>query len=249
MKISFLGTNGWYDTKTGNTPCVLVESEKYYIIFDAGNGIHKLDEYIPENTNKPIFLFLSHLHLDHIIGLHILNKFKFCTLLTIVGPSGLKYDLNNIMRPPYTLPFSKLHYRIRFLELPKDRMEIPFDFKYKRLDHSSTCLGYRLELDGKVIAYCTDTGLCNNLILLGKNSDLLITECSYERGFQNPNWPHLNPDDIIALGRHSGAKRIGLIHFDANRYKTLKDRKTALKYIKKHNIYIVNTFDGKSLSL
>jgi len=55
MKVIFLGTNGWYDTKTGNTPCVLIDTKTHYIILDAGDGIYKLDKYI--TTQKPIYLF------------------------------------------------------------------------------------------------------------------------------------------------------------------------------------------------
>ena len=72
MEVVFLGTPGWYDTKTGNTTCVLVESKEHLIILDAGNGIHKVDQY--HQGQKPVSLFLSHFHLDHIAGLHILNK-------------------------------------------------------------------------------------------------------------------------------------------------------------------------------
>jgi len=75
MKVYFLGTNGWCDTDLGNTLCVLVETKQAYIVFDAGNGLFKLDKYIKDN--RPIYLFLSHFHLDHIIGLHSLNKFYF----------------------------------------------------------------------------------------------------------------------------------------------------------------------------
>ncbi len=74
MKITFLGTNGWYDTSTGNTICILVETDKYNIVLDAGNGLYKIDRYI--SSEKPVYLFLSHFHLDHIIGLHILGKFN-----------------------------------------------------------------------------------------------------------------------------------------------------------------------------
>ena len=75
MKIYFLGTMGWFDTKLGNTLCVLVDTGKEYIIFDAGTGFSKIDNYIKDK--RPIYLFLSHFHLDHIIGLHALNKFSF----------------------------------------------------------------------------------------------------------------------------------------------------------------------------
>ena len=75
MKVTFLGTNGWYDTDTGNTLCILIESERAFIVLDAGNGIWKLDRSI--NDRKPIYLFLSHFHLDHVIVLHVLNIFNF----------------------------------------------------------------------------------------------------------------------------------------------------------------------------
>ena len=80
MKIVFLGTNGWYDTETGNTICTLVQTNEYNIIFDAGNGIHKVDRYI--DWSKPAFLFLGHFHVDHIEGFHILAKFRFAKGLT-----------------------------------------------------------------------------------------------------------------------------------------------------------------------
>ena len=45
MDVIFLGTNGWYDSDTGNTICILIESDDYYIVLDAGNGIDKLYRY------------------------------------------------------------------------------------------------------------------------------------------------------------------------------------------------------------
>ena len=86
MKVIFLGTNGWYDTDTGNTICTLINSEKYHIILDAGNGIYKADRYIHDDL--PVYLFLSHFHLDHIEGLHVLNKFRFSQGLRIFGQKG-----------------------------------------------------------------------------------------------------------------------------------------------------------------
>ena len=86
MEIRLLGTNGWYDTKTGDTTCIFIDSKDYYLIFDAGNGIYKLESFIKKP--KPVFLFLSHFHLDHISGLHILNKFDLLEGLTIAGQTG-----------------------------------------------------------------------------------------------------------------------------------------------------------------
>ena len=38
MQVTFLGTNGWFDTSAGNTVSVLVRAEEYDIIFDAGKS-------------------------------------------------------------------------------------------------------------------------------------------------------------------------------------------------------------------
>jgi len=49
MQVIFLGTNGWYDSPTGNTICTLINSDKYHIILDAGNGLYKADRYIKDD--------------------------------------------------------------------------------------------------------------------------------------------------------------------------------------------------------
>lgn len=91
MKVTFLGTNGWYDTVTGNTCSVLVQSAEYDIIFDAGNGIAKADRYITQK--KPVYLFLSHFHIDHIAGLHTLCKFRLRKGLKIFSLREVRLSL------------------------------------------------------------------------------------------------------------------------------------------------------------
>ena len=61
VKVIFLGTNGWYNSPTGDTTCILIETKDSYIILDAGSGIAKLDEYIKQP--KKAYLFLSHFHI------------------------------------------------------------------------------------------------------------------------------------------------------------------------------------------
>jgi ribonuclease BN (tRNA processing enzyme) len=102
MKVTFLGTNGWYDTATGNTVSVLVRSEAFDIILDAGNGIAKADRYITQK--KPALLFLSHFHIDHIAGLHTLVKFRFLQGLTIFCLPGGNTLLNTFVNEPFTVP-------------------------------------------------------------------------------------------------------------------------------------------------
>jgi len=76
-----------------------------------------------------------------------------------------------------------------------------------------------------VITYCTDTGICDNAIALGRDADLLITECGLKPGAKSPDWPHLNPEDAIHIARKAHAKRLALMHFGAEVYKTVDDRR------------------------
>lgn len=224
MKIVFLGTNGWYDTKTGNTICTLIETEKYFIILDAGNGLHKIDQFIPDDSEKPIYLFLSHFHMDHINGLHILNKFNFKQIFNIYSQEGTIKILDKIITHPFTVPFDQLPFKVEIHEISEGKHNIPFNMECRFLIHASKCLGYRFEIDGKVISYCTDTGICDAAIKLARNSDLLITECSIKHGNENQNWPHLDPEDAVKIAKQAKTNALALTHFDASIYCSIEER-------------------------
>jgi ribonuclease BN (tRNA processing enzyme) len=224
MKITFLGTNGWYDTNTGNTICTLIETKSCYIILDAGNGIYKADRYIKKA--KPVYLFLSHFHLDHIIGLHILLKFKFSSL-NIFGQPGTSKIVPEFIGDIFSVPPNKLPYKCKIADVGEGWHNEPFKFRCLQLKHVSPCFGYRLEIDNKVISYCTDTGPCKEAVELSKDADLLISECAFKAGHENPGWPHMNPELAGKLAIESGAKKLALTHFDANEYQTLRERKEA----------------------
>ncbi len=225
MKVIFLGTNGWYDTDTGNTVCILIRTNYYEIILDAGNGLYKLDRYVDEGNAKPVYLFLSHFHLDHITGLHTLNKFNFRQGLNICVPTGTRDTLEMFLNAPFTASISQLPYSVNTYELPNEANKLPFVVEARELRHLSLTLGYRLEIEGRVISYCSDTGLCENAIQLARSSDLLIAECSYKSGQSSENWPHLNPETAARIARDAGVRSLALVHFDAEVYKTLGERK------------------------
>jgi ribonuclease BN (tRNA processing enzyme) len=75
-----------------------------------------------------------------------------------------------------------------------------------------------------VITYCTDTGYCDNAVQLGRNADLLITECGLKSGQESPGWPHLNPESAIRIAQEAHAKRLALTHFGAEVYRSLDER-------------------------
>lgn len=227
MTINFLGTNGWYTTPTGNTPCILIDSKVGYTIFDAGNGIYKIDQFIKEN--KPISLFISHFHIDHVSGLHTLSKFNFTQGIDIYMAKGRKKDFETLVNPPYTTP--EVPIRIHELEIGKNNTGFPvevFKMRHAYEDH-----GFRITLENKIICYSGDTGICDNSVPFAQNADLLIHECSYIKAPEDETWGHVDPILAANLAKDANCKKLILTHFDASKYTDLDKRKWAEDEAKK----------------
>lgn len=226
MKIHFLGTNGWYNTPTGETTCVFIDAREAYVVLDAGNGFHKLDTRITD-PQKPIYLFLSHFHLDHTYGLHTLPKMKWPQGMTIIGQADSRKNLGVLINKPWTCPMDLLNTRITIIEVAPGRHDAPLPFECAFLVHADPCLGFRLTLEGKVITYLTDTGVCDAMIPLSRGADLLIAECAWRVPDQYPGWPHLAPEDGATVARQAGVQQLALIHFDAHGYPDMAVRDEA----------------------
>lgn len=247
MKITFLGTNGWHDSPMGNTPSVLIDSKFYYVVFDAGFGFAKLHNYLTEQ--KPIFLFLSHYHLDHVAGLHTLGKLKIKEL-TIVGQKNqLKKNLKALVRHPFAEPFNELKFKVHLLELKPGIHHLPFEVKCLPLHHIDPTFGYRLELEGKKITYCSDTAVCDNDRELSKDVDVLIHECALQSGPGDEKWGHTSPELVGELAASSGVKKLVLTHFGAEGYDTPEKRKDAEHLVSAIFPEVIAAFDGFSLEI
>lgn len=224
MKVTFLGTNGWYDTDTGCTSSVLIETGDRYIIFDAGSGFRKAKDLV--RPDKKVALFISHLHLDHLIGLHTLPLFRFSKGIDVFTPKGFDKLLKGFLKRPFTSPPSSLATKLRFHSLD-GRCRPDFDLEARKLFHSVPCYGYKITIEGKSVAYCTDTGVCGNLKRLAKNTDLLITECAMAPHDKTFNPFHLTPEAAATVAAASGTGRLALFHFDPGKYPSFSDRRAA----------------------
>lgn len=225
MEVILLGTNGWFDTDTGRTISVLVNCERYSLVLDAGFGLARLGDYLPDD--RPVYLFLSHFHLDHTVGLHTLARFNFAHGLKIFGQPGTRRALDALLGSPFSIPTARYAFPIEVFDLPAGLDALPFAVTALPLVHADPCFGYRFEIDGRVLAYCTDTGECANAVTLAQGADLLLTECALPPGAVSDGWPHLNPTQAAGIALASGAKRLVLIHFDAANYPTLASRAAA----------------------
>ncbi|MCX6761983.1 MAG: MBL fold metallo-hydrolase [Candidatus Moranbacteria bacterium] len=231
MKLTFLGTNGWYSNRNANTICTLLETEKNYIVFDAGDGIHKLDQFIKDK--KPIVLFLRHLHIDHIVGFHIFTKFRFENDMTIICPKGARKDLEKFINHPFTAPLNERKFKVKIEEVNEGRHEIPIAYECKKNFHVDLCFGYRLKIEGKSIVYLCDTGICDNAKALAQNADVVIHECSMGSDVSAGSWGHANPEEASRMAKEAGVKKLILTHFSALDYPSQKERDIAQEIAQK----------------
>ena len=225
---TLLGTNGWYSSSTGYTLSILIETPDYTIILDAGDGIHKLAD-MKDEIRTPAWLFLSHLHLDHISGLHTLSRFPFRHGLTICVPKGTKEHVRAFIDTPYTVPLTDLSYPVTIQEISEEKREFPFPLTAGWLFHSQPVLGYRLDL-GRIITFCTDTGPCDMITSLAQDADLFISECSNLPNMEKNGAFHLTPKEAAACAYAAQAKKQLLIHFSANLYTTKKMREDLVRH-------------------
>ena len=229
MIITLLGTNGWFDTETGQTMCTMIRTKDYSIILDAGFGIRRAKGLI--DFSKPTYLLLSHLHMDHTAGLHTLEYLDFRLPLKIVLPAGQQQAFKELGRPPFTsnwlqvLPEGTELFGTDELE----KANLPFGITTLPLKHPVPDHGYRLEIEGKTVTYLCDTGYCENAVTLASGADLVIAECGALPGTVKNGGPHMEPEICANLAVEAKAGKMVLTHFSAALYPTIAARMNAVQ--------------------
>ncbi len=94
MKITVLGSSGSVPTKDRNLPSIALTYEGEILLFDCGEGTQRQMLKYKLNIQKISKIFISHLHLDHYLGvygiletIYLTNKDK---KIKIYGPPGTK---------------------------------------------------------------------------------------------------------------------------------------------------------------
>jgi len=158
-------------------------------------------------------IFISHFHADHFFGLpFLLLEYAYLTPrstdLTLVGPPGIEGRLTKLVELGYPSLLGKHHgYRLRFLEID-DGLEATVNglrFRALEVDHAGPalrCFGFRVESDGRTLAYTGDSSYCPPLIDLARGADVLVTDCTYKHGLRNPE--HMSFDEVRELQAQIG---------------------------------------------
>jgi phosphoribosyl 1,2-cyclic phosphodiesterase len=106
------------------TPSAPSSGLKPLTLFSTPATLLQTGPFHQRYQHQALYLFLTHFHLDHIIGLHTLNKFSFpraCHLWT----GGSKELLAQFVNRPFTAAISALP-PVEILELPDCLSKLPF---------------------------------------------------------------------------------------------------------------------------
>lgn len=102
MEIRFLGTGGSIPTGFRALPSVVVRREGELVMFDCGEGTQVRMAASGLGLNKPMKIFITHMHGDHVLGLpgllmsmSLLGRTRG---LEIYGPPGIRDFLESIVR-------------------------------------------------------------------------------------------------------------------------------------------------------
>ena len=209
MEVIFLGVAGSTSVKNHNTISFLVEN----LLFDCGEGITRALQEI-NAINKIDYVFITHTHADHFVGLipllwyYMLTKRK--NKLVIVGPAGIR-ELTISLLKMYSSPLERILKWLEFKEIkPGDKVGPVTSGEAK---HSIPALAYRVDLD-RSLCYTGDTTPTDNIIELAKNCDLLIHDATYPSGLEKEaiaDW-HTAVRDAAIIADKANAKMLALVH-------------------------------------
>lgn len=244
MKVTFWGTRGSIATPGpettrygGETACVSIEGADpaHLLVLDAGSGIRRLGLAVDRRVTR-IDLLLSHLHLDHIVGLGFFAPlFRPELAITIWGPRSstpLLDRLGRYLSPPlFPVRLRDLQSSYELREVPPEPMAVgPFTVSAEAVIHPDPAVGYRVSADGRSVAYLPDHEPALGPAFpsdpawtsgagVAERADLLIHDAQYTAGeyVERVGWGHSSVDDAVAFADLVGARQLALFHHDPSR--------------------------------
>ena len=227
MRITVLGTRGSipvsgpeYRLFGGATSCYMVEAGGETVFLDAGTGLISA----PSDCPRPPVILLSHLHLDHLLGLGMYPRLsrpgaRTRLMLTAVSAREAAAQLAGLFAPPFwPLPLTEYRGTLEITPLSPDFHVGEIHVECLAGSHPGGCIVFRLSFRGKRLVYATDyepeTESFAALLNFCRGADLVLYDAQYteEEYSGTRGFGHSTAEAGLALLEQSGAKKLLLVH-------------------------------------
>jgi ribonuclease Z len=213
MKLVLLGTAGYHPTERRHTACLMLP--EVGVLLDAGTGLFRINKLLQTPT---LDIFLTHAHLDHVVGLTYLLDVMSTNKLNRVTVHALPEKLAAIDQHLFNEHVFPVKPKCEMRPLVQN---VPLTgggvLRHFPLVHPGGSLGFRLDWQGHSLAYVTDTateGAKAAYLEHIRGVDLLLHECYYPDGMEEmaKRTGHCCATPVAQVARAAGAKRLLLIH-------------------------------------
>lgn len=211
----------------GNTSCFSVDCGEELVVFDAGSGLVNLGRRL--TGQRPVHLFIGHVHMDHLMGLFLFPLF-YCPGARIRlygearGGVPFRQQLEALIGPPYwPVGFADFPADVTFHEIgPDQSIPLPGDrtVRTMRGNHPNQGLLFRLDGAGRSVAYTLDCELTEELrprlTEFCRDAGILIWDANFTTQDLSSHlgWGHSSLEQGIALARDAGAGLLLLTHYN-----------------------------------
>jgi ribonuclease BN (tRNA processing enzyme) len=213
--VTVIGCSGSFPGPDSPASCYLVEADGFSLLLDLGSGaLGMLQRH--RSLYEIDAVCLTHLHADHCLDLcGFWVARRYCPdgpppKIPVYGPTGTAdrmaraYDLELDPGMREIFDFEVLRHGTRQIG--------PFKVTSATMSHPVDAFGFRIECDGRVVAYSGDTGASAALVELARDADLFLCEASF---LDRPNLPadlHLTAREAGEHAARAGAKKLILTH-------------------------------------
>lgn len=245
-KLVFYGVRGSFPVPDkmmskygGNTSCLLIDNNCQPLILDAGTGIINIGKYLLNSKpqQKKINLFLTHLHIDHILGLPFFDPvFDESYEINIYCDQTPKTPLEDTIYSLFNQPLSPISNEgikatLNFTILNTDHREtirvgenIAVDYIKEKRHPLSGVLFYCITVKGKRIVYATDVesadGFGREQLDFIRGADILIHDSMYfDSDYSSSTHPktgfgHSTVSMAVENAIRGEVKKLFLFHYD-----------------------------------
>lgn len=225
--------NGRYG---GNTTCLELDlAPRMRLLLDCGSGLRSVEPNPPAGEGDDGFefhVFLTHYHMDHIIGLPLFAplydpRARFAFYGCGWEDAGVRQALEGALRPPWTpVSIADSASNKRYVSLDEGETVTVGDLTvtHARLDHPQGVTAFRLDRCGNSVVFATDcerglSGPDARFLSLARDADVLIHDAQYtpEEYGRFRGWGHSTWAQAVEAADAAGAGRLILFHHDPER--------------------------------